>query len=168
LKDDDNDDDAILFGCGSNRFCVLVATFGNFNTKPFSIMQPISIAKNSKNATTTIFHVSCILQNKPQTPSPKQTWTIKSPIFRKEKLNYGGSLLVCSPCIPQFDFGTSWIMICTWSAVTPISSKDRVIPLINMAFWSSVFPAQVSIMTTGTRFHLPSQTARSIIADCMF
>jgi len=65
---------------------------------------------------------------------------------------YGGSLLVCSPCIPQFVLGTSCMMTCTWSAVTPISSKARVIPRISVAFWSSVFPAQVSTMTTGMRF----------------
>jgi hypothetical protein len=143
----------------------------NLKTKPFSIIQPNPIAKNSKMQQQRYFTpVASYKTNTTKThkPTAKLAAINKSHIYRKEKLNYGGSLLVCSPCIPQFDFGTSWIMTCTWSAVTPISSKDRVIPLINMAFWSSVFPVQVSIITTGTRFHLPSQTARSIIADCMF
>ena len=37
----------------------------------------------------------------------------------------------------------------TWSAVTPISWKALVMPRMRVSFWVSVFPVQVSTMTTG-------------------
>ena len=72
---------------------------------------------------------------------------------------YGGSVEACSPRIPQFVFGTSWIMTCTWSAVTPISTKTLVMPLISAAFCSSLFPDQVSTMITGKQCHLQTTYA---------
>jgi hypothetical protein len=65
----------------------------------------------------------------------------------------GGALDVCSPPMPQLALGMSWMMIWTWSAGTPISTKTFVIPLISFAFWSSVFPTHVSTITTGMFFN---------------
>ena len=108
--------------------------------------------KNLKKESTLVSHAW---------PYPDQESKTKmASTHEKKEALYGGNLDVCSPCNPQFVFGTSWIMIWTWSAVTPICSKACVIPLIKVAFWSSVFPIQVSTITTGNPFTSPRKLKR--------